>query len=374
MPAHENRLGQAFSLKHFIFGLTFVVALCLLLAGYAVLMKNRTLEELRSRLAAYTVAVEHASNDSSPPETVPKKDPQPAPPSTPPDSPQEKPLSAASAGKPVFSILPASKSLPAAPADGMTEESVYGVLPVMEKTGKTPFTAYRKPALINRDRPILAVAITDYGLSDALSEKVLNEIPAEASLILNPYAAQADLWQKKAREHGHEVWLQLFTVTKSFPFRDPGAKGLLTDASLKYNQERLYWMLGRTTGYAGLAAYTDSAMSAGAPMFKTLSAEIFRRGLGYIEINPGRDSFLIPLAIDEKAPNAQVSFTLDASGAAAPDTNTIEKHLRDHGGALVTIRATPGNIAFLKTWLTRIQERGINIVPASALAEIGREE
>lgn len=368
----------AFSPVAFLRGLGFVAAFYLLAFGYAALVGERTLAGLQGRLASHAGAVEHQAGAVENAASLAPFAPSVPPPSTAPG--EKRPADAANAAsgessakqKP-FSLLPSSKALPAAPAEGLSEPSAHGALPVAGRNGQTPFSAYKKPALINRGQPVLAVAVTDYGLSDSLSETVLETLPADVSLILNPYAAQADLWQKRARKNGHETWLQLFTLTRSFPFRDPGAKGLLPDASLKHNRERLYWALGRTAGYAGIAAYTDSAMSAGAPMFKTLSAEMFRRGLGYIEINPGRDSFLAPAAVAEQAPNAQAAFSLDASGAAFPDTSHIEKHLRDHGGALVIVRATPGNVRFLGPWLERMQARGFNLVPASALAEIGRE-
>lgn len=364
MPAYEDRLEQAFSLKHFLVSLAFVALVYLVFIGYAVIMQDRTMMALESRLAIHTVAVERPARSAPPPALAAKVE-TPAPSAKDAEEKREESLSP---------IQSSTKPLPPAPVEGMTEASEFGELPLPSKDGKTPFAVYRRTAPINRDRPMLAVALEDYGLSESLSDTVLKDIPAEVSLILNPYSAQPDLWQKKARENGHEIWLRLFTVTKSFPFRDPGAKGLLADASLKYNQERLHWALGRTTGYAGIAAFTDSAMSSGAPVFQTLAKDIFRRGLGYLEMNPGRDSFLMPLAIDAKAPNTEAAFALDTSGAAVPDTTTIEKHIRDHGGALVTIRATPGNVKFLKAWLPRMKDRGISIVPASALAEIGREE
>lgn len=363
MSAYEGGLERFFSLKQFLLALAIVLMVFLSLACYAALMKDRTMAMLETRLASYTVEVEKPEAPPAAPVPIPDKGE-----SAKTQSPEaDLPVEAKKTAVPV-------KSLPSAPLPGMTEASEYGELPVLSGEDSSPFDAYKKPAILNRDRPMLAVAVTDYGLSESLSEMALGALPAEVSLILNPYTAQADLWQKKAREDGHEIWLQLFTATRSFPFRDPGAKGLLAAAGLKYNQDRLYWTMGRTTGYAGIAAFTDSAMNAGAPVFRNLARDIFKRGLGYLEINPGRDSFLMPLALDAKAPHAQAAFTLDASGAESPDTPNIEKHIRDHGGALVIVRATPGNIKFLRTWLERMRNSGINIVPASALAEIGRGE
>ncbi|MCC6598242.1 MAG: divergent polysaccharide deacetylase family protein [Alphaproteobacteria bacterium] len=367
MSPYEDRIEQLFSLKHFLVGLGVVAALYVLLAAYALLTyQGPRAPSGEPVFPLYTVEVERfklekEAHTQEPPISAHTQEHMAEPPE----------LNA----QDMSNALPpnTAKSLSAAPAPGLSMESAFGLLPLAQGS-KTPFNVYKKPALVNRDKPMLAIAVRNYGLSNTLSETMLKTLPPEVSFILNPYTEAPDLWQQKARADGHEIWLQIFTATHRFPAQDPGAKGLLPSGSLKYNQDRLHWALGRTTGYAGIAAFTDSTLESAAPVFQSLAQDIFRRGLGYLELNPGRDSFIAPLAINENVPNTQSVFTIEAQGASLTDIGKIEKHIRDHGGALITLTPTPKNIEFVKNWIAGLSERNINIVPVSALAAMGRNE
>jgi polysaccharide deacetylase 2 family uncharacterized protein YibQ len=264
-------------------------------------------------------------------------------------------------------------ALPVAPIEGVYEETAQGILPVALPTGSTPFKEYRKPFVLNRDKPAIAIVVMDYGLSAPLSETFLKELPASVSFVLTPYALDPERWQKEARANGHELWMQLMVQTKAFPNEDPGAKGLMTNVSIKYNQDRYLWTLARTTGYAGLAAFTDRSLDNGGPMFQSIAQDVFKRGLGYLELSPDRYSFFEPFAVEAGSPAAHSNFFLSEIKSESAQAAEITKMIADIGGAVVTVKPTPKNIDALKAWITSLETQGVQIVPVSAIAGLNTD-
>lgn len=154
---------------------------------------------------------------------------------------------------------------------------------------------------------------------------------------------------------------------------DPGAKGLLTRVSIQYNQERLQWLLGRATGYAGVAAYTDSALENAGSMFNNIARDIFKRGLGFLELNSNEDSFFAPILEEEHVPRTATQQFIDIVDPQRPEVASVLEDIETLGGAVVVVRPSPRNIPALKRWLESLQKRGIEIVPVSAVAQANKE-
>lgn len=260
-----------------------------------------------------------------------------------------------------------------APIDKITEETPQGLVPVKKPNLPTAFEAYRKPFILNKSRHAVAIVIADYGLSEALSAEILAHMPSPVSLILSPYAAHADSWQKKARSDGHELWMQLPVQTADFPRRDPGIKGLLTEASLAYNEERMEWVLSRTSGYAGLASYTDYVLSKSSPMFTGFFNQVFDRGLGLLELNMGDNGFVAGVARDKKAPYAAAHLSLKSFALDSPEVKAAEAAIKEKQNTVIVVQPTAQNLVQLKNWLMRLENSGVVIAPVSAFAALAVE-
>jgi len=365
MKLNIGRSEDFFSMRHFLLGLSVVLGLYTTLFLTLFALQNTTLGTLEKALAKQSLGLVVSDiNPQAPAKDVTEKQPQKT---------ETPPVPEGNPDEELRDILAASQeqALPESPLEGQTEDSPYGLLPIISREAKTPFNVYKRPYALNRNAPVLSVAVLDYGLSSSLSDSLVKELPPNVSLILNPYSAAPDEWQKKARKAGHEIWLQLMTLTHNFPQTDPGAQGLITNVTAEYNQSRLAWMLGRTTGYAGVAAFTDSTLKKSEPIFQTLAQDIFKRGLGYLELNPSRNAFWEPLAIEAGIPNAHNALFLDDLSPENPDLKKVEDLLHDQGGAFVTLKPTPSNIILLKTWLAALEAKGVHLAPVSAIAGVG---
>ena len=364
-------IQQHFSAKTFGFGLIGVALLYLALFAYAAIKKDYTYASFESRLASQTVLIDRpetfvrtqAAIETT--DTLEEGDLAEAPPGE--ETTQES--AEQSEEEDLENIVSKQAlSLRESPVPGFYEETQFGLLPVAKSPAQTPFQVYKKPFVLNHDKPYLAVAVENFGLSAELSQQMIDELPSSVSFILSPYSSQPDKWTQKARQDGHEIWLHLPMENNDFPLMDPGAKGLLTRVSLQYNQDRLQWVLGRATGYAGIAAYTDNALDNAGPMFRDIAKDVFKRGLGFFELNNELGSFFTPLADESKAPNTQNDLTLDLISLQNPDLKRLLSNVKGQGKGTLLVSPTSRNIPTLKKWLESLQKRGIEPIPISAAA------
>lgn len=369
-------LQNNFSFKSFATGLTGVVVIFGALFGYAALQSSKTIVILEERLASEIVIVKGvfeneplASSDSTPrPENevvvehqLSPKDSMPAP--------------QGDENTDIKDIIGSgAKALAPVPLTGLYEETPEGLLPIINKASKnTPFEAYRKPALINRDTPTLAVAIIDYGLSEIVSQSAIAMLPSSVSFILSPYADDPEAWQKAARADGHEFWMHMIAQTQAFPQSDPGPNAFLSNVSFRYNRDRLHWLLTRSAGYAGLAGYTDNTLSEGGAMFKNLINEVFNRGLGFFELNTEIPVFVKGIAADTQSPYANASMVVKDLSADSQTRADVEQKLNAYGAAVIVVKPTLKNLEDLKNWLRALERNNVQIVPVSAIAALNAE-
>jgi uncharacterized protein len=251
-----------------------------------------------------------------------------------------------------------------APMEGLYVTMPDGkLMPKINDKGLTPFKAYQKP-FVSPGKPLIALALIDYGLSETSSQEALANLPSYVSFILSPYAADPEKWQQLARERGHEVWIQMPMETEEYPAIDPGPQAILSTASIKYNQDRLEWVLTRTPGYAGVAVITDGAFEDYQTMLQGLLKGVFGRGLGLMEINPSAPPDIETMAFTAKAPYARNHLFLDKVSL-----KDIEKQAVEKGFIIGIIKPTPSALKAVKTWTGTLESKNIALAPVSAVTD-----
>ncbi|MCB1562740.1 MAG: divergent polysaccharide deacetylase family protein [Alphaproteobacteria bacterium] len=368
-----DRIKTLLSPRAALQGAALALLPCLLFYGSLTYQADSTLKALESHLASKTVAVsrdsgEHVTAFLSDTDTAIETN-TPEQHSAPPHA-EEHVKTAESPPPPPheekISMTEHKEPLPPAPLDGLFEKTGAGLLPRISNKGLTPFAAYRKPGLVHKGRPAVALAILDYGLSAEQSSQMLKTLPSPVSLILSPYSADPDGWQKRARENGHELWIHLPSETRNFPSFDPGSRALLTRSGIERNKDNLEWVMARAPGYAGIAVQIDESFTRAHPMLQTLLQDSFSRGLGYFELETSPSGFVESLALKANAPYTQNSFFIRDSSAILRE---IEKKAQSDGVAAAVLLPTPNNIVILRKWLSTLESKGFDLVPVSALAE-----
>ncbi len=264
--------------------------------------------------------------------------------------------------------------LPPAPLDGLTEETKEGIkLPLIRISDElSPFDAYRRPFKGDPAKPMISFVIIDYGLSDTLAQSLLDNMPADISFALTPYAASPGKWAAAARAYGHEFWMMLPMQSGDVSSIDNGPLALLRNAQNAENLRRLFSVMGAAQGYAGLIAGKDHVFSTDSANDKDLAEQIFGRGLAFVESNPGVTPYALQTAMEYKAPYAQNNFWLDADlnlDAVERTLHAAELFALRHGKTIVFLHPYPGIIKKLHEWVEKAPERGIQVAPLSALTE-----
>lgn len=266
---------------------------------------------------------------------------------------------------------PAAEPLQEAPVATLVEPGEHGLLPKIGPQGDTPFDAYARPEPQTKsDDPKIAVIITGIGMSRASTEAAIAATPADVALSLDVYARGLDFWAKRARAAGHEVLLNMPSESSDFPFSDPGPNALKSLATPDQNIQQLEWILSQTTGYFGVLSVYGSKFLTVEEQLKAVMDVLKKRGLMYVD-GGAEDSLGTRVAYQVGAKWATVELTLDATpGRAALELQFQELETLAQKRAIVIARisASPLALERLTAWLKTFDEKGLQLVPVSSLA------
>lgn len=264
-------------------------------------------------------------------------------------------------------------ALPPAPIEGLFETFEGKQLPIARiSDDMTPFKAYKKPFQPVAGRPMVSVVIVDFGLSDVISKSVLDNMSTDISLALSPYSDEPAKWASAARAYGHEFWMMLPMQTEAFGQNDSGPSTLLLNASEEENRSRLFSILGAATGYAGVVTQNGHKFTSDAAPSTPVIKQIFGRGLAVAESNPDIAAWGLPLAMQDGYPYAQNHFWLDKDlrpEAVDRALGEFELQATRNGKAIAFLHPYPAIMNKVQDWMKGASERGIQIVPLSAMVQ-----
>lgn len=264
-------------------------------------------------------------------------------------------------------------SLAPAPIDSIAEYIDTGILPKMSDDGLKPFDAYKRPIPFNeaQSKPLVAFALKGFGLSHSLSEKALQSLPKNVTLLMTPYADNIEALSESTRRYGFETWLHMPFENKDFPNSDTGTQTILTRSSLDYNMKRVSWVLSQTTGYSGIYGHVDSTFDTYSAQVKAIFGEIFKRGLGYLDLksNPHPDIESIALLNDAPYLRADRTITFD-NPTDGLDKLTLAA--LNQQKAIGVLDASPLVLELLPRWINILEEHGYKVVPLSAIHDISK--
>ena len=260
------------------------------------------------------------------------------------------------------------------PITGLFEKTEQGLLPVIRKRDNlTAFRAYKRPYDISsiKGYPVSLVVI-DFGLSPDHTKLALDVLPPEITYLMTPYAQSTDTWQELARKNGNELWMKALVQSSSMSSTDPGPASLLVQSQLDENIQRLNWTMGRTTGYSGLAAFTDETVIKAEKMFRLAISSGLERGLGYLELNPNAPDFMEIVSLGAGAPFLKADTWIHRP-TGSNSLETLQKIVQDKGHAIGIIPAFPRNIKMLEAWIEASENINIELIPLSAMVALQKK-
>jgi hypothetical protein len=300
---------------------------------------------------------------------TPQAAPQTAPPGTPP-APTATPTALppqvvpAQITKAVF----AGKALIADPA--LIEQSAQGPLPRIADDGRTPMAAYAPPAVVAPNQPKIAIVVSGLGISARQTAAAIAQLPAGITLAFAPYDTDVQRWVSEARRQGHEVLLEVPMEPYDFPDSDPGPHTLRAAAGEDSNTDRLSWSLSRVTGYAGVTNLLGTRFLTESDAVEPVMTFLARRGLLFFDNGGVPRSAAPDIAKRLGAPFVQASTTIDViqTGMEIDQRlSELETRARLNGWAAGAGFLYPVTIDRLSVWAKGLSQRGIALVPASAI-------
>jgi polysaccharide deacetylase 2 family uncharacterized protein YibQ len=268
-------------------------------------------------------------------------------------------------------IIPSDHPLPDTNPK-LVEKAEAGELPIIGADGTKPWNYYAKPFTRKGSQPMIAIIITGIGQNKKVAEKAM-ALPENFTLSLSPYAKNVGSWASSARLTAHEKLIDLPMEPSNYPASDPGPHGLVINKGLKENELRLQWALARFTGHLGVVTPQNEVFTANNEAFRVVLQSLSNRGLLVVMgrepaktdtkdmIESSNTAYVIAdMLIDEEftAPSIQTRLV------------ALEQLAKKRGYAVGIAQATPLTIEQLRTWSERLAEKGIVLVPVSAVAKL----
>ncbi len=265
-----------------------------------------------------------------------------------------------------------SQALSGAPVRGLLEEKDgIGELPRISNNGAIPWQVYARPSDPGITEPKIALMIEGIGLSRQASLGAINKLPPEISLVLNPYGRDLSDWVFRSRLGGHEVFLSLPMESEDFPMEDAGPLALDTRIQLAENQRRLDTVMASAAGYVGLVSFMGSRFMKADVQMRQLFKTFGERGLMFVVGGNRTRNDAIPVAKDLKLVHQESQMYIDdipRIQQIRTNLDRLEAIAKEQGSVLAMARPYPVTIKSIIDWYETIKDKGVVLVPASAVA------
>ena len=268
----------------------------------------------------------------------------------------------------------ASVSLTPAPDRRLVERGRFGSLPRIGADGAKPYEIHARPVITSQklkaDAPRIALIVGGLGLSNATTDAAMDKLPADVSFAFAPYGAEVQADAAKARERGHETFLQAPMEPFDYPQNDPGPHTLTVRASDKEVESDLSWLMSRFAGYVGVVNFLGARFMSNAAALTPVMRELARRGVAFVDDGSAPQSLAGTIGGQVGAVTARADVVIDAdprADAIAAALTRLETIARQKGGAIGFASAIPQSIEQVGRFAHGLEKRGIALAPASAL-------
>lgn len=254
----------------------------------------------------------------------------------------------------------------------LVEHTDAGNLPIIGSDGAKPWRYYSKPFERKRNQPMVAIIITGLGTGRAVTKQAL-DLPENVTLSFSPYARDIATWSASARGTGHEMLIDLPLQPSNYPASDPGPQALLLEKGVAGNDPRLKWSMAKFPAYMGFLTWQNEAFTSNEDAMKFLLQSLANRGLMMVlseephkkeikdMIDAGNGVVLIAdTLIDEELSESAIQTRLAQ----------LEDKANKQGYAIGIAQAYPLTVQQLQAWSDKLAERGILLVPVSAVAKL----
>lgn len=253
------------------------------------------------------------------------------------------------------------------------EMSRHGTIPRIGPDNARPSEVYAHPVKADAkpDAPRVSIVVGGLGISANTTSEALAKLPGPVTFAFAPYGTDLPRWVARARGEGHDVLLQVPMEPFDYPDSDPGPQTLLVGLEPDQNIDRLHWFMSRFQGYVGIANYMGARFTATEPAITPVVREAAKRGLVYFDDGTSPRSQASQIAGANNIAFAKADLVLDTVPSAADIDRALarlEALARSRGSAVGVAGSLPVAIDRISLWAKAAAERGILLVPITAIA------
>ncbi|NOX83584.1 MAG: divergent polysaccharide deacetylase family protein [Alphaproteobacteria bacterium] len=248
----------------------------------------------------------------------------------------------------------------------------FGKAPRIAPDGRKAMHVYAAASPEQDGAPQIAIIVGGLGLNSALTQRAIDELPAEISLAFAPYAKDLKFWTQKARDAGHEILIELPMEGYGANVDALGPAGLLTTQNREENLQRLDWLMSRFGGYFAATNYLGAKFSTQDEAMRPILKKLTEAGVAYID-----DTGASTIAGVRRDGGAIAS--VDRIVPPAPDPsrrNAVRRELRAleliakrDGAALGKTYAYATTLDEITAWAEGLEEDGFVAAPASTVLQ-----
>lgn len=261
------------------------------------------------------------------------------------------------------------------PDPALLQPTEQGAIPTIAE-GRTSWKTYA--ARYNREdtRPRIAIIIGDMGLRRSITDKAIAALPPLTTLAFSPYGTDLKASMQRARGKNQEVLLELPLEPFYYPINDSGPQSLLVNNPTEENMKRLQWVMAQGEAYVGLIAGMGGKFLTVDSSMRLLLTEVKKRGLIFVDNLSAINSLTQKISTETKTPTAAATVIIDADPSKAnieAKLKQLEDQAKSAGYAVGLGHGLPVTIDSVAQWSQNLTARGFNLVPITALVDVGKK-
>lgn len=229
---------------------------------------------------------------------------------------------------------------------------------------------YKKPIGGGR----IAIIIDDMGLN--LRSRLVEVLPGPLTLAYLPYAKNLPAQTARAGAQGHELMVHMPMEAMNATL-DGGPNVLKVSQSQTDLKSTLNWGLSQFDGYVGVNNHMGSRLTSNSAAMQTVMDALKKRDLFFIDSRTIGSTVAADVARKNGLAYAERDIFLDHE--ITPDfirgaLQKLENTARSQGYAIAIGHPHQETINALKEWLPTLSQKGLRLVPASAVLHVPVEK
>jgi polysaccharide deacetylase 2 family uncharacterized protein YibQ len=253
-----------------------------------------------------------------------------------------------------------------------TAESLRLEIKVLNRvTHQLTFIPSTPPTLKAAFRPKLAIVIDDLGSKDKISQELLRwDVPITFAIL--PFTPFSKRLAAEAHRKGKEVILHLPMEPQGYPQIRPGEGVLLREMDEARLLRQLSKDIEAVPYIKGVSSHMGSRFMEDAEKIRIVFSELKRRGLFFLDSRTTAQTVGIQVARSVGLKAMERNVFIDNSSTEEDIKEQLEQLIRlslSNGTAIGIGHPHPSTIKSIKEMIPKMKEKGIEIVPLSAVME-----